>query len=121
MKGMLVSAACGAGIALAALSTSQAAMLHLPIRAATDSNIQLAQAGHRFASPGARGLPLDWCSSYAHGCGWAAAHRFCRERGFARATSWNVYHPGQTYVPLGFDHFCRGPQCRALRDVDCTS
>lgn len=121
MRQMVVSAALGAGIAFATLSTSQATMLQFPLRAAGETNIQLAQAGHRFETPRSQGLSLDWCSSYAQGCGWAAANLFCRQKGYARATSWNVYYPGETFVPLGSRHFCRGPQCRALRDVDCTS
>lgn len=38
--------------------------------------------------------------------------------GFARATSWEVFNPGRTYV-IGNDRYCNGDGCRGFRQVTC--
>jgi hypothetical protein len=105
------------GVALAAPSASQAMMATPSLPVATnvipvDYDI--------YNAPREGGAALDWCISYAHDCGWPAANRFCRQMGFPRAVRWQIYHPGETYVPLGDNHYCRGSQCQGLRDVECS-
>lgn len=117
MRKLLVSVPLTLGIALAAPPASQAMMARLPLPVA--AHVILVDYDI-YNEPREGGAPLDWCVSYAHDCGWPAANRFCRQMGFPRATKWGVYHPGESYVPLGNNHYCRGPQCKALRDVECS-
>jgi hypothetical protein len=93
-----------------------AAATHL---ATTNSMIQLAQGAQRFEFPRSHGASVDWCAVWANGCGWEGAHQFCRRRGFARATGWDVFQPGHTYV-IGDGRYCNGDFCKGFRDVTCS-
>jgi hypothetical protein len=117
VRNIFASALLSFGIALAAPSASQAMMTKAPV-AMTTNLVQVDYDVYR--APREGGASLDWCVSYAHGCGWPAAHRFCHQMGFPRATRWRVYHPGETYVPVGPNHYCRGSQCQALGNVECS-
>jgi hypothetical protein len=117
VRKIFVNALLSLGVTVVAASASQAMMARPPLPVATnvipvDYDI--------YKEPREGGAPLDWCVSYAHECGWAAANRFCRQMGFPRATKWKTYQPGETYLPSGNNHYCRGPQCKALRDVECS-
>ena len=82
------------------------------------STIQLAQSGQRFDFPRSHGASVDWCAVWANGCGWEGAHQFCRRRGFARATGWDVFVAGHTYV-IGDDRYCNADFCKGFRQVTC--
>ncbi len=117
MRTIFTSALLSLGIALAASSASQAMMIGASMPATTD----VIQVDYDiYHAPREGGAPLDWCVSYAHDCGWPAANRFCHQMGFSRATAWRTYHPGETYVPAGYNHYCRGSQCKALSNVECS-
>jgi hypothetical protein len=72
----------------------------------------------RIDSPTVDGVPVDWCRAWGQGCGWQGAHAFCRDRGYERALSFEVFNPGRTYLMSG-DTFCSGPTCTALQSVTC--
>ena len=117
MRTLFASALLSLGIALAAPFASQAMVTGATMPAATN----LIQVDYDiYHAPREGGAPLDWCVSYAHGCGLPAANRFCHQMGFTHAVRWRVYHPGQTYVPDGGNHYCNGSQCSALGDVECS-
>lgn len=114
---VFVSVALSLGIALAAPPASQAMTANPPSPVA--AHVILADYDI-YEAPREGGAPLDWCVSYAHDCGSPAAERFCRQMGFPHAAKFDSYHPGQTYIPLGDNHYCNGPQCTALRNVECS-
>ncbi len=72
----------------------------------------------RIDSPMVDGVPVDWCRGWGRGCGWPGAHAFCRDRGYERALSYEVFQPGRTYVVSG-DTYCTGPTCTAFQSVVC--
>jgi hypothetical protein len=74
--------------------------------------------GRRFHNPQMNGAIVDWCASWAANCGWGGAHQLCRNYGYARAASWNVYRPGRTWV-IGTSQFCDGPNCQGFSQVTC--
>jgi hypothetical protein len=80
--------------------------------------IRLAQAAQRFDFPRSHDASVDWCAVWANGCGWEGAHQFCRRRGFSRATGWNVFAAGHTFV-IGDGRYCDGDFCKGFRYVVC--
>jgi len=72
----------------------------------------------RIDNPAVDGVPVDWCRSWGQGCGWQGAHAFCRDRGYERALSYEVFQPGRTYLMSG-DTYCTGPTCTAFQSVVC--
>jgi hypothetical protein len=103
----------------AAASASQD-MNAAPVVPATRDNsmVQLAQSGQRFEFPRSHGASVDWCAVWANGCGWEGAHQFCRQRGFSRAMSWDVFTVGHTYV-IGAGRFCDAEFCKGFKQVTC--
>jgi len=79
-----------------------------------------ASADMRYYNPRINGAIVDWCTHWATNCGWGGAHQYCRMRGHPRATSWNVYNPGRTWV-VGSNRFCNGGFCRGFSQVTCAS
>jgi hypothetical protein len=71
-----------------------------------------------FEFPRAGGAIVDWCATWSNNCGGGGAHQFCRSKGFDRALSWDIFHPGRTYV-IGSDQYCQGEICRGFRFVRC--
>ena len=71
-----------------------------------------------FDFPRAGGAIVDWCASWANNCGGGGARQFCRSKGFDRALSWDIFHPGRTYV-IGSNQYCDGEVCRGFRFVRC--
>lgn len=63
-----------------------------------------------FNYPRINGAIVDHCRWFAASCGWSAANRYCRLRGFRRAVYWSRYRPGRTWV-VGSRRYCRGPGC----------
>jgi len=119
------------GIAAAVVCLSQAAALAAPMGASrtmalaaapsvlgeTIENVQyLPRSGFEF--PRAGGAIVDWCANWAHDCGWGGAHQFCHSKGFDRALSFDIFHPGRTYV-IGSNQYCDGDVCRGFRFVRC--
>src|ERR1043165_2038472 len=88
--------------------------------AALAGAIAPAAADIRIDNPTADGVPIDWCTRWGQNCGWQGAHAFCRDRGFERALSYDVFQPGRTYIS-GADQFCSGPTCTAFQSVTCKS
>jgi len=78
------------------------------------------QQSQVFAKPEMNGAPVDWCANFAAGCGQEGADQFCRLRGFARASKWDMHYEHKTYV-IGWKNFCEsvGGHCGALNDVTC--
>ncbi len=72
----------------------------------------------RIDHPVVDGAPIDWCQSWGRGCGWAGAHAFCQERGYPRATHFELYNPGRSFI-VGGNEFCTGPACTAFLSVTC--
>lgn len=72
----------------------------------------------RIDHPVVDGVPVDWCRAWGRGCGWPGAHAFCRDRGYERALSFEVFNPGRTYLMNG-DSFCTGATCTAFQSVTC--
>jgi hypothetical protein len=99
----LKRAATGALIALAILGGANAALADI-----------------RYQNPRMNGAIVDWCTHWATNCGWGGAHQYCQGRGHPRATSWNVYQPGRTWV-TGSNRFCVGGSCRGFSQVTCAS
>jgi len=123
MQKIVVGALLSMGIVLIgpAASASQAMNAAAPAQGATGSSmVQLAQAAEHFDFPRSHGASVDWCAVWANDCGWGGARQFCNMRGFARATSWDIFHPGRTYV-IGADRYCNGDHCRGFRHVSCAS
>jgi len=117
LLGILAGAAVAFTLASAASAWPQAggaAQLASPSMAQ-----QVQSDGERFDYPRIRGAIVDWCTSWANGCGWGGAHQFCHMKGYARATSWNITHPGRTFV-VGSDRFCDGGFCKGFRNVTCS-
>jgi hypothetical protein len=71
-----------------------------------------------FEFPRAGGTIVDWCAVWSNDCGWGGAHQFCRSKGFDRALSFDIFHPGHTYV-IGSNRYCDGEVCRGFRFVRC--
>lgn len=121
MRKIIGGALLSMGIVLigAAASASQIMNASTTAQSATESPmIQLAQAGQRFDFPRSHDASVDWCAVWANGCGWEGAHQFCRRRGFSRATGWDVFAPGHTYV-IGDGRYCDGDFCKGFRHVTC--
>jgi hypothetical protein len=76
----------------------------------------LPRSGYTF--PRAGGAIVDWCAVFSRDCGWGGAHQFCQSKGFDRALSWDIFHPGRTYV-IGSDRYCDGEVCRGFRFIRC--
>jgi hypothetical protein len=76
----------------------------------------LPRSGYTF--PRAGGAIVDWCAAFSRDCGWGGAHQFCRSKGFDRALTWDIFHPGRTYV-IGSDRYCDGEVCRGFRFIRC--
>jgi hypothetical protein len=72
-----------------------------------------------FNYPRMNGAIVDHCRWFAASCGWPAAHRYCRLRGFSRAIYWSRYRPGRTWV-IGSRRYCRGPGCVGFSRITCT-
>ena len=73
-------------------------------------------SGYNF--PRAGGAIVDWCATFSRDCGTPAARQFCRSKGFDRALTWEIFHPGRTYV-IGSDRYCEGEVCRGFRFIRC--
>jgi hypothetical protein len=103
----------------AAASASQTTNTAVTMQSgAASPMVQLAQAAQRFDFPRSHDASVDWCAVWANGCGWEGAHQFCRRRGFSRATGWNVFPAGHTYV-IGDGRYCDGDFCKGFRYVVC--
>jgi hypothetical protein len=74
--------------------------------------------GSGFHFPRSHGAIVDWCAVWAHECGWAGATQFCQTRGFERALSWEIFHPGHTFV-IGAHQHCEGDACKGFSFVRC--
>ncbi len=72
----------------------------------------------RIDQPLVDGVPIDWCQSWGRGCGWSGAHAFCQERGYPRATHFEIYNPGRTFI-VGGNEFCTGRSCTGFLSVTC--
>jgi hypothetical protein len=72
----------------------------------------------RYNQPRVNGIPVDRCSPWGENCGQGGADAFCQEQGFDRASAWNLYRPGRTWV-IGSNQVCQGGDCQALSYVDC--
>ena len=56
-----------------------------------------------FANPKIKGVPVDICVSRKRRCKGAAAHLWCRSRGFKRAHTWSfVIYPRTRHISGGF-------------------
>ncbi len=87
---------------------------------APDAMIETVQylPGSGFRYPRSHGAIVDWCAEWAHDCGSAGATQFCQARGFDRARSWEVFHPGHTFV-IGSHQYCTGDACKGFSFVRC--
>ena len=116
MKPVLLSFVINASLGLA--SAASAAPFSLsPDVGSTIETIQYLP-GSGFSYPHIRGAIVDWCVVWANGCGWPAAHQFCRSRGFDRALSWNIFRAGRTYV-VGSERYCEGSGCKGFQFIRC--
>jgi hypothetical protein len=71
-----------------------------------------------FRNPRMNDAIVDACAVWGHECGAGGAAQYCRLRGFNGALSWNIDHPGRTFV-VGSNQFCNGGQCQGLGFVRC--
>lgn len=78
-----------------------------------------ASGGQTFANPTENGLPVDRCATWGEACGQGGADQFCQRQGYARASFFETYNPGRTWVP-GSSRVCDGGDCQALRNVQCS-
>ncbi|MEX0851880.1 MAG: hypothetical protein WD036_01150 [Bauldia sp.] len=78
----------------------------------------------QFVSPSVRGVRLDWCAHFGSDCGKPAADLFCREIGFATATTFSIdQNAGQRGIAtlvFGDGRMCQGPTCSGFRVITCT-
>ena len=71
----------------------------------------------RFNAPQYRGIPWDWCKTWARDCGKPAAHDFCRRQGYSHAARWGTRMMNRTYV-VGSKKICKG-KCGGFTYIDC--
>ena len=72
-----------------------------------------------FSRPYMNTAHIDWCATWAVGCGQEGADQFCRAQGYGRAAKWGMFYADRTFV-LGSNRFCEAvDQCGALLDVVC--
>lgn len=74
--------------------------------------------GRTFNNPRIRGHIVDHCSTWATNCGQGGANLFCRTQGYQRASDFDRFRPGSTYV-IGSRRVCRGRGCVGFRSVTC--
>lgn len=73
-----------------------------------------------YAPPLVNGMRVDWCLTWGADCGQAAADRFCRMQGYAKAESWRWEHVEPTLV-LGDGNRCSGKgRCGGFAFIRCT-
>lgn len=79
--------------------------------------------GSRFPEPRLdSGYRLDVCHTWGTGCGWAAAHAFCKTKGYARAAHYIVapdIGKRDAMQLIGSSEICGHPGCDGFKLVDC--
>ena len=82
-------------------------------------SVELVQAGDvvRFNAPKYRGIPWDWCKTWATDCGKPAAHDFCHRQGYSHAVRYGTSKMKRTAV-VGSNKVCKG-NCGGFTYVDC--
>lgn len=76
-----------------------------------------------FHNPTIGGVRLDWCRTWSHECGAAAAHAYCQQRGYVQATNWKEAPDIGTFTNtrvIGTGQICSGPTCDGFAWVTCS-
>ncbi|MBK8452568.1 MAG: hypothetical protein WAQ53_11765 [Thiofilum sp.] len=71
---------------------------------------------------GANNTVLDWCSPWAQNCGLPTADRFCKEKGFTRASSHGGMRnlsAGEKSRIFGEGQVCDDAGCGSFRRITC--
>ena len=75
-----------------------------------------------YSSPKHQGFHLDWCRTFAHGCGAVAANAFCVSKNQLRASAWVKWNnPGFRTMTIGENSIC-DPQhhnCDSFKKITC--
>jgi|GEM_PF-6249491 len=73
----------------------------------------------RFDYPGVNGYRVDWCLSLGKDCGAAAAHHYCKARGYSHAKSWRKDSDVGTTMTVGTHQVCCNKGCDSFRWIKC--
>lgn len=71
-----------------------------------------------FHNPTHQGYRIDRCWTWGRDCDKPAADRFCRDRGFAGASSWQWEYVRPTYI-LGTGQICDADFCGGFSLIEC--
>lgn len=72
-----------------------------------------------FHYPKVNGIALDWCKTWAHGCGKPAADYFCRVHGYLNAYSFAIdENIGYTKI-LKTGQICNAWYCDSFKFIKC--
>lgn len=72
-----------------------------------------------FAFPRYEHYRVDWCYQDGKGCGYKAAHSFCRRMGFMNAKSYKKQEHVQATKALGNQKLCFGEECEGFSSIIC--
>ena len=82
--------------------------------------IDVSSAGKRiFYEPCYNGYRLDNCLNFGTNCEKPAAEKFCEEKGFTKATSWEREKARPTYI-VGDRSLCEGDFCVGFKYITCS-
>jgi hypothetical protein len=74
----------------------------------------------RFKWPKVGGIALDWCYTYAHGCGYKAANEFCKTRGYWKGVKSYAKENNVGYTKiLRTGQICHNAGCDTFKYIDC--
>lgn len=85
-------------------------------------SLSFAQDTVKYNAPKHRGLALDWCRIFEHGCGKPAADAYCRSKGHVKSSSWAKWNnPGVKTMTIGQNSVCdpRYHRCDSFKSINC--
>lgn len=76
--------------------------------------------GRTYRFPKVSGLAIDHCAQFGRDCGRGGADQLCRSQGFERASDWETFQAGQTFV-IGSNRRCTSGNCTGFSRVTCVN
>lgn len=72
----------------------------------------------KFTNPTIGGYRIDRCLTWGQQCDQPAADKFCQDKGFSGASSYNWEHVQPTLI-LGTGQICKGEKCGGFSFIEC--
>lgn len=73
-----------------------------------------------FKGPKVGGYYLDYCREWGKNCGWAAAHAFCKSKGYKKATNFRKHtDAGYKTRVINGGQVCDAGYCDRISRVEC--